>query len=141
MKKYFFSKTTCSFYPAELLEDYKSAGTLPDDAIPVTDAAYETYTGIPPDGKIRGASNRGQPAWVDIPESTKEDSVLLATMKKQRLMADAEEIITPLARAVKLGMATEDEAAVLLAWERYTVLLSRIDPQQGRSIEWPELPA
>jgi len=141
MKNYYFSKTTCSFYPVELLEAYKDAGTLPDDAVPVTDAAYETYTGIPPDGKIRGASNRGQPAWVDIPEPTKEDAVLLATMKKQRLMADAEEAIALLSRAAKYGIATDEEKTKLEALERYTVLLSRVNPDDAPDIDWPEYPA
>lgn len=140
MKNYYFSKTTCSFYPVELLEIYKDAGTLPDDAVPVTDAAYEKYTCSPPDGKTRGANNRGQPAWVNVAEPSKEDAILLATMKKQQLMADAEEAIAILARAVKLGMATDAEAEQLEAWERYSVLLSRIDVNPTQKINWPEVP-
>lgn len=141
MKNYYFSKTTCSFYPVELLEIYKDAGTLPDDAVPVTDAAYEKYTCSPPDGKTRGADNRGQPAWVDIAEPSKEDAILLATMKKQQLMADAEEAIALLSRAVKFGIATDEEKIRLEALEKYTVLLSRVNPNDAPEIEWPIVPA
>lgn len=140
MKNYYFSKTTCSFYPVELLEIYKDAGTLPDDAVPVTDAAYEKYTCSPPDGKTRGANNRGQPAWVDVAEPSKEDAILLATMKKQQLMADAEEAIALLSRAVKFGIATDEEKIRLEALEKYTVLLSRINPNDAPGIDWPEFP-
>lgn len=140
MKKYYFSKTTCSFYPAEILEAYKSAGTLPDDVEIVADAEYEKYTGVPPVGKTRGANNRGQPAWVDMPEPSKEDAILLATMKKQQLMTDAEAAIAVLSRAVKFGIATDEEKAKLEALERYTVLLSRVNPEDAPNIVWPEKP-
>ena len=42
------------------------------------------------------------------------------------VMANAEAIIAPLARAVKYGIATEEEAASLEAWELYTVKLNRV---------------
>lgn len=140
MTSYYFSKTTCSFYPAEILDAYKSAGTLPDDIGLVTDAEYEEYTGAAPDGKMRGANNLGQPAWVDMPEQSKEDAILLATMKKQQLMADAEAAIAVLSRAVKFGIATDEEKAKLEALERYTVLLSRVNPEDAPNIVWPEKP-
>ncbi|HEJ7051567.1 TPA: tail fiber assembly protein [Serratia marcescens] len=141
MSDYYFSKTTCAFYPVELLEAYRDAGTLPDDVVSVTDAAYEKYTCPPPDGKTRGANNRGQPAWVDMPEPSKEDTILLATMKKQQLMTDAEDAIALLSRAAKYGIATEEEKIRLEALEKYTVLLSRVNSNDAPEIEWPIVPA
>ncbi|WP_048795107.1 MULTISPECIES: tail fiber assembly protein [Serratia] len=141
MSNYYFSKTTCAFYPVELLEAYKDAGTLPDDVVSVTDAACEKYTCPPPDGKTRGANNRGQPEWVDMPEPSKEDSILLATMKKQQLMTDAEEAIALLSRAAKYDIATEEEKIRLEELEKYTVLLSRINPDDAPKIDWPQPPA
>lgn len=53
-----------------------------------------------------------------------------------RLLAEAENVIAPLERAVKYGMATEEEKLRLEAWEKYSVLLFR-----GKSgDEWPIKP-
>ncbi|MCV5951658.1 tail fiber assembly protein, partial [Escherichia coli] len=42
-----------------------------------------------------------------------------------------------LERAVRLNMATDEECARLESWERYSVLISRVDPENP---EWPEMP-
>ncbi|MFZ4220789.1 tail fiber assembly protein [Enterobacter ludwigii] len=60
--------------------------------------------------------------------------------KKMMLLAEAECIIAPLERAVKYSMATEQEKADLEAWEKYSVLLSRIKPEDAPEIEWPDKP-
>ena len=57
---------------------------------------------------------------------------------KAELMSNAEAVIAPLARAVKYDLATDAEKAVLEAWERYTVLLSRVDVDNP---VWPDAPA
>ncbi|HBZ8961091.1 TPA: tail fiber assembly protein [Citrobacter freundii] len=43
--------------------------------------------------------------------------------------------------AVDLDIATEAEAALLLAWKKYRVLLNRINPNDTPDINWPEQPA
>lgn len=60
-----------------------------------------------------------------------------AEVKKARLLAEAESVISPLARAVKLNMATDDELKRLEAWEYYSIQVSRVDPSLP---EWPERP-
>ncbi|MDX7213181.1 tail fiber assembly protein, partial [Citrobacter freundii] len=47
----------------------------------------------------------------------------------------------PLQDAVDLDIATEAEAALLLAWKKYRVLLNRINPNDTPDINWPEQPA
>jgi hypothetical protein len=51
--------------------------------------------------------------------------------------------IAPLQDAVDLGVATEIEAAQLLAWKGYRVDLNRITEQEGYpgAVAWPEPPA
>lgn len=71
---------------------------------------------------------------------THEELVAQADEKKARLLSDAAAVITPLERAVKHGMATDDERARLEAWERYSVLLSRIDTADAPDIAWPPAP-
>jgi len=60
--------------------------------------------------------------------------------KKQALMEVAETIIAPLSRAVRLKMASDKEKGRLAAWERYSVLLSRVSPRDTPNITWPDKP-
>lgn len=63
-----------------------------------------------------------------------------AEAKKKALNDDAEAAISPLLRAVKLGMATDNETLLLTEWEKYSVLLSRINTSKPLEIVWPEIP-
>ena len=53
------------------------------------------------------------------------------------LLSEAESVIQPLERAVRLNMATDEERTRLEAWERYSVLVSRVDTANP---EWPQKP-
>ncbi|WP_320734063.1 tail fiber assembly protein [Enterobacter kobei] len=64
----------------------------------------------------------------------------VAEQKKSELMAIAERAVAPLQDAVDLSMATEAEAALLLQWKKYRVLLNRIDTSTAPDIDWPESP-
>ncbi|EAB0138805.1 tail fiber assembly protein, partial [Salmonella enterica subsp. enterica] len=61
-----------------------------------------------------------------------------AEAKKQKLLEEAEVVIKPLSRAVKMGIATDEERKRLEAWELYSVLVSRVDSSDP---DWPEKPA
>ena len=61
----------------------------------------------------------------------------MAERRKQALMAEAESVLAPLERAVRLGMATNGEKSRLNAWEIYSVKLSRVDTNNA---EWPTKP-
>ncbi|EHJ1690711.1 tail fiber assembly protein [Salmonella enterica] len=61
-----------------------------------------------------------------------------AESKKAKLLEDAETVITPLARAVKRGIATDEEQKRLEVWELYSVLVSRVNTSAP---DWPEKPA
>lgn len=69
-----------------------------------------------------------------------EELITQAGNKKQQLMNEANAAIAVLQDAVELGIATESEAAQLLVWKNYRVLLSRIDVTQTDGIEWPQPP-
>ncbi len=68
------------------------------------------------------------------------DNIAVAKNKKSQLMADANAAIAPLERAVKLGIATDEEVRSLEVWELYSVLLSRIDTSTAPDIAWPDKP-
>ncbi|EDV3695260.1 tail fiber assembly protein [Salmonella enterica subsp. enterica] len=60
-----------------------------------------------------------------------------AEAEKVRRLAEAESAIAPLARAVKLKIATDEEIKRLEAWELYSVMVNRVDTS---SPDWPEVP-
>ncbi|ENU7545891.1 tail fiber assembly protein [Escherichia coli] len=73
-------------------------------------------------------------------EKIPTDYVSAAESKKSQLMTEANAAIAPLERAVKLGMATDEEVERLNAWERYSVLLNRVDISTAPDIAWPDKP-
>lgn len=77
-----------------------------------------------------------------VPPPTADELALAASSDRRALLADAALHIAPLADAVELGTATQQEAASLLAWKQYRVDLSRIEqqPEYPHSIEWPQPP-
>lgn len=60
--------------------------------------------------------------------------------KKVSLMSEATLRISVLQDAVDLEMATEEEALMLTAWNKYRVLVSRINADTPEEIDWPEQP-
>lgn len=141
MNNYKFSATTAGFYPIDMLDSYEQAGTLPADLVDVTDEMYDEFTSQPPEGKTRGSTPEGLPAWVDIPQPTPEQLRSQAAQKKMKLMSDATAAIAPLQDAVDTGIATADETRQLTAWKTYRALLSRINPDDAPDIHWPDVPA
>ncbi|MCJ7854582.1 tail fiber assembly protein [Pseudomonas monteilii] len=71
----------------------------------------------------------------------KAEALALAILTQRR--KDADLAIAPLADAERLDMATEAEAALLEAWQRYRILLTRVpeQPDYPITIDWPTLPA
>lgn len=79
--------------------------------------------------------------WVHDADAEKIAQITQATQQKESLLALAASKIAPLQDAVDLDIATEAEAALLLAWKKYRVLLNRINPNDTSDIKWPEQPA
>lgn len=81
---YCFSATTLSFYPAELLDVYTAAGTLPDDLVDIDDDIYAQFAAQPPAGKMRGADKKGKPEWVNVPAPVITADDVAATARRHR---------------------------------------------------------
>lgn len=109
--------------------DYKGIGAIPD---------HLTTEPKPSDHHVW--KNGGW--WID-PEA--EEELAYDALKKQAdskiisLLQAASEAIAPLQDAVDLGMATDEEAGMLVEWKKYRVLLNRVAAQPGfpREVEWP----
>ncbi|TKU30313.1 tail fiber assembly protein [Citrobacter sp. wls718] len=79
--------------------------------------------------------------WVHDTEAEKTAMITLLTQQKDSLLTFATSKIGPLQDAVDLGIATDAETALLLAWKKYRVLINRIKPDDASDISWPEQPA
>ena len=68
---------------------------------------------------------------------TPEELKQQAERKKAALQEEAESIIALLERTIRLNMTAGNEREQLEAWERYSVMLSRVDTANP---EWPDKP-
>ena len=140
-KLYFYSAETNGFYAGSMQDDYKSAGSWPDDVIEISERWYSYLLEGQTAGEVVAPNEYGQPVLVNPPEPTQAELIDQAEATKAALMVTASAAIAPLEDAGELGIATEDEVAALIRWKRYRVMLSRLDISTAPSIEWPELPA
>ncbi len=76
-------------------------------------------------------------AWVKDQEAEQRAAVAQAEEDKKRLLQESTLNINTLQDAVDLGMATEDEMALLIEWKKYRILVSRVEPSEAPDIEWP----
>ncbi|MBJ9011452.1 tail fiber assembly protein, partial [Citrobacter koseri] len=74
-------------------------------------------------------------------EYSQDELRVQAEEKKAELLSLATAAIAPLQDAFDLGVATEEESALLIEWKKYRVLLNRIKPADAPDINWPETPA
>lgn len=72
---------------------------------------------------------------------TREELIQQAETRRGELLAEASDVIAPLQDASDLGIAADEEAAMLLLWKRYRVMLNRLDLSTLPDIHWPERPA
>ncbi|HBZ9867567.1 TPA: tail fiber assembly protein [Salmonella enterica subsp. houtenae] len=68
---------------------------------------------------------------------TSEELRQQAEVKKLKLLEEAENVIRPLLRAVKLKITTDEEIKRLEAWELYSVMVNRVDTANP---DWPQKP-
>lgn len=139
MSNIFYSPKNTAFYPEELKERYESGGGWPDDLVQATPEEISEFMNSAPEGKTLGSDKDGRPSWVDLPPPTAEEIKRDADAKKADFLAYAATAMSPLQDAVDLGMATEDEESLLLAWKKYRVLVNRVDTSNP-PIKWPEQP-
>ncbi|MEQ9722969.1 tail fiber assembly protein [Yersinia alsatica] len=138
METYSYSAATNAFYADSMRESYTH---WPSDALEVSEDIFATYSGASPEGKVRVASKKGLPAWIDIPAPSPEEYRKQAEMKLSELITQANQEIQPLQYALELNMANDEEIQLYNAWRRYSVLLRRADISTAPNVEWPISPA
>ncbi|EMF5211743.1 tail fiber assembly protein [Enterobacter roggenkampii] len=128
----FFSASTTSFY------DDTINNNIPDDAIEITDELHTEIFDGQRSGKIITVGNGGLPALAEQLPLTHEELVSQANAKKLSLRTRADSEIAWRQYAVDAGIATTDEVDKLDEWNKYRVLLMRIDTSKAPEIEWPD---
>lgn len=129
----FFSAATCGFYDEQ---DKGRFEHWPDDAVEVSAAVRNEFTGIPPDGKILGSVS-GLPAWVDPPLPTHEEAIASAEQKKSELLIAAQATIINWQSKLLLGVISDDEKTSLIAWLAYIDELNAVNTSEPN---WPAPP-
>lgn len=74
------------------------------------------------------------------PPVSKEQLIAEAEQQKQSFLVEANNTIAPLQYAENLSIATAEESALLVDWQKYSVYLNRIDTSLAPDIEWPNKP-
>lgn len=137
---YFYSANTNAFYPLSLKNEYVNTNSWPDDLVQISSIYYQRIMDSQTKGFRILPNEQGQPTIKNPPLPTEEEKIAAAEAKKVELMQKSNEEMTPLLYAVELKMETEEEAALLIEWKKYQVLLSRIDTSKPDLINWPSAP-
>lgn len=116
---------------------YEAAGSWPDDVQAISERWYNYLIEGQAKGRIITTNSYGQPMLTDVPEPTSAELLASAEARKSDLMQAAADAIAPLQDAVELRMETDAEAAQLLVWKKYRVMLNRVDLSNP---DWPEVP-
>ncbi|ECD3897888.1 tail fiber assembly protein [Salmonella enterica subsp. enterica serovar Gloucester] len=138
---YLYSATTNAFYPEALKQDYINTNSWPDDAKEVDDFIYNEYAlEAVPEGKMRVPNDAGYPSWGDIPEPSQEELIASNTQVFNTLLRACTDSAFPLQSAVALGVATDEQKALLQQLQEYSVQLISTD-LTVTPVQWPEKPA
>lgn len=142
MSKYYFSAAANEFIPLDLEQQYRDAGTFPDDSELIADEISEEFLQPAPEGKIRVVDENGMPAWGDIPPPTHDEEIANAEAQKQMLIDQANEYMNSKQWPGKasLGRLSNDEVAQYNAWLDYLDELEAVDTSKAPDIIWPYKP-
>lgn len=137
---YFYSPTMGGFYHEDLKAVYETAGSWPDDVLPVKDKDYTSLMAGICDGKRVIPGKYGYPKLSEQPKLSQKELIAAADEQRDMLMADASQMLLPYQDAADLGIATEEELERLQALKVYRVQLRRTDTSKAPDIQWPEVP-
>ncbi|WP_063928132.1 tail fiber assembly protein [Enterobacter asburiae] len=140
---YVFSAKNNAFYPLSLQENYEENNSWPADGKEVSEEEFSKYSGIPPQGKMRGSTANGMPAWIDIPPPTHDEFVSSAETEKQNRIDHANAYMNSKQWPGKaaIGRLKGDELDQYNLWLDYLDALEVVDTSTAPDITWPMPPA
>lgn len=128
----------------ELVPDFRGTLYSKVDGAEVLHEAFgaipKGLTDVPRPSALHVWSGSG---WVVDAGLAAEEAIAKAIFERDSLLALAAVRIAPLADAVDLGDASDEDVISLKKWKQYRVALNRINQQAGypTQIEWPEEPS
>lgn len=140
MEKYLYSAIDNAFYPYSLEDEYKAAGSWPEDGIDVEDSVFQQFTAEAPKGKVRVAGDDKLPTWGDVPALTHDELVAQAKETKAQLISAAKLTISIWQSELLLGDISDEDKASLTAWIAYIKAVQAVDTSKAPDIKWPTLP-
>lgn len=139
-----YSPSEHVIYPADSYDDYKRAGTWPDDGIEVSDEDAVTFNGSnEPSGKMVSMVD-GVLCWVDRPAPvlTKEQLIAIAEGKRESLIDQAMQSISVIQLKLQAGRKlTTAETEKLNNTLDYIDEVTATDISTAPDIIWPTPPA
>nr|WP_154927797.1 tail fiber assembly protein [Pantoea agglomerans] len=133
----FYSVKAQGFYPEEMFDEYKNAGSLPDDLTEISQEKYEEFFN-PPEGYGAVFDERG-PRITKLPDI---DHVAVAENQRQIRLAEVGPATSTLQTKLLMGRKlTNEESLKLNAWVDYSDALSDLDISGAPDITWPDKPA
>lgn len=136
--KYGFSASENSFYDVLLEDQYRSAGTWPDDVVEVSFDIFKEFTSQPPEGKTRGHDKKGSPLWVKKLPLTEDEIIQQNKALLQELLEQAKNKMFIPQTKLLLGNASPVDKLFLTNYLKYTDELEKVDLSNPT---WPEAPA
>lgn len=136
---YWFSASQNAFYPSTLANEYKLAGTLPDDLCTVDESVFVEFSSTPPLNMRRCVGENGLPCWEPIPPLGIEEATEQAGNKKQFLIEQANDYMNTRqwpGKAV-MGRLKESEKLQYNHWLDYLDALAAVDTSSAPDIIWP----
>ncbi|MDU1575439.1 MAG: tail fiber assembly protein [Pantoea sp.] len=134
--KIFYSLKGQGFYPEEMFDLYKDAGSLPDDLVEISQKDYDAFFN-PPEGYGAVFDDKG-PRVEKLPEV---DSASIAENERQLRLAEIGPATSTLQTKLLMGRKlTNAETSRLNAWMDYSDALNGLDLSSAPHITWPEKP-
>ncbi|WP_333498473.1 tail fiber assembly protein [Kluyvera sp. CHPC 1.2972] len=142
MANYIFSPSKNAFYPFELKTSYEITDSWPEDGIDVEDSIFIEFTGIPPEGMMRGVSGDNMPLWIEQPEPTQDELIAAADVEKQDRIDRANVYMNGKQWPGKaaMGRLKDSEKIQYSLWLDYLDALEAVDTSSAPDINWPESP-
>lgn len=141
MEKYLYSAVDNAFYPYSLEDEYKAAGSWPEDGIDVEDSVFQQFTAEAPKGKVRVAGDDKLPTWGDVPALTHDELVAQAKETKAQLISAAKQTISIWQSELLMDEISDEDKASLKLWIAYIKAVQAIDTSKPVDILWPVAPS
>ncbi|ELY6363700.1 phage tail protein [Cronobacter sakazakii] len=142
MSAYFYSPELNAFFAVELEDDYRAAGTWPNDGIYITEEEYRDLMLGQNEGQVVAPDENGRPVLTEPDINWQER----AETARQKLLSEANNVTADWRVELMLGAITDQDKARLTAWMAYIRELKALDligvtDEEGlTAITWPDKP-